>query len=36
VVYGMPLKAVMAGGVSKVMALTEIADEVCSKLVERS
>jgi two-component system chemotaxis response regulator CheB len=36
VVYGMPYKAVLAGGVSKVMALGDIAQEVCSKLHKRS
>jgi two-component system chemotaxis response regulator CheB len=32
VVYGMPLKAVIAGGVSNVLPLNEIAGEVCNKL----
>jgi len=32
VVYGMPLKAVLAGGVTKVLPLTEISKDVCSKL----
>jgi two-component system chemotaxis response regulator CheB len=32
VVYGMPLKAVMAGGVSSVLPLHEIAGDVCSRL----
>lgn len=36
VVYGMPLKAVLAGGVTKVLPLNEIADEVCSKLSEKN
>ena len=32
VVYGMPMKAVVAGGVSIVLPLNEIAAEVCNKL----
>jgi len=32
VVYGMPYKAVLAGGVSKVLPLDEIADEVCVRI----
>jgi two-component system chemotaxis response regulator CheB len=32
VVYGMPLKAVAAGGVSTVLPLNEIAKEVCHRL----
>jgi two-component system chemotaxis response regulator CheB len=32
VVYGMPFKAVLAGGVNSVLPLNEIAQEVCSKL----
>jgi two-component system chemotaxis response regulator CheB len=32
VVYGMPYKAVLAGGVSKVLPLQEIAQEVCGQL----
>jgi two-component system chemotaxis response regulator CheB len=32
VVYGMPYKAVLAGGVSKVLPLSEIAEEVCAWL----
>jgi two-component system chemotaxis response regulator CheB len=32
VVYGMPYKAVLTGGVSKVLPLSDIAHEVCSKL----
>jgi two-component system chemotaxis response regulator CheB len=32
VVYGMPYKAVLAGGVSKVLPLQEIAQEVCAQL----
>lgn len=35
VVYGMPYKAFLTGGVSKVLPLNEIAHEVCSKLTER-
>jgi two-component system, chemotaxis family, protein-glutamate methylesterase/glutaminase len=34
VVYGMPSKAVMAGGVSKILPLDEIASEVCSVMRE--
>jgi two-component system chemotaxis response regulator CheB len=32
VVFGMPYKAVLAGGVSKILPLTEIATEVCVRL----
>ena len=32
VVYGMPYKAVLAGGVSKVLSLDDIASEVCLKI----
>jgi two-component system, chemotaxis family, protein-glutamate methylesterase/glutaminase len=32
VVYGMPYKAVLAGGVSKVLPLGDIAAEVCGRL----
>jgi two-component system chemotaxis response regulator CheB len=32
VVYGMPYKAVLTGGVSKVLPLVEISHEVCGKL----
>jgi two-component system chemotaxis response regulator CheB len=32
VVFGMPCKAVLAGGVSKILPLNEIAVEVCSRL----
>jgi two-component system chemotaxis response regulator CheB len=32
VVYGMPYKAVLAGGVSKILPLREIAAEVCVRL----
>ena len=32
VVYGMPFKAVLAGGVNSVLPLNEIAQEVCGKL----
>jgi two-component system chemotaxis response regulator CheB len=32
VVFGMPQKAILAGGVSKVLPLCEIAEDVCSKL----
>jgi two-component system chemotaxis response regulator CheB len=32
VVYGMPYKAVLAGGVSKVLSLEDIASEVCFKI----
>ncbi len=36
VVYGMPYKALLAGGVSEVLPLGEISHEVCSKLHKRS
>lgn len=36
VVYGMPLKATLAGGVSKVLPLCEIAGDVCSRLQEKN
>lgn len=36
VVYGMPYKALLAGGVSRVLPLHEISQEVCSKLDRRS
>ena len=32
VVYGMPYKAVLAGGVSKVLPLEDIANDVCVKI----
>jgi two-component system chemotaxis response regulator CheB len=35
VVYGMPFKAVLAGGVNSVLPLNEIALEVCNKLNSR-
>jgi two-component system chemotaxis response regulator CheB len=34
VVYGMPSKAILAGGVSKILPLEEIAGEVCSAVRE--
>jgi two-component system chemotaxis response regulator CheB len=34
VVYGMPSKAVLAGGVSKILPLNEMANEVCDVLRE--